>query len=84
MSMILGLAFVLLALCAVGLIVWGIFKVLPMLGLPEPINTIVTVLLVVAIGLVAIFLIWDAISGGVTFRHLSFLLSGPPYTSLTA
>jgi predicted membrane channel-forming protein YqfA (hemolysin III family) len=73
---------ILLTLCAVGLVVWGIFKIFPMLGLPEPINTIVYVLLVVVIGVVALMMIWGMVGGGgMPFRHWSLLLPGPAYAS---
>ena len=44
MSLLLG---ILIALIVIGVIVWGISKILAVVGVPEPFNTIIWVIVVI-------------------------------------
>jgi|HubBroStandDraft_4_1064222.scaffolds.fasta_scaffold00019_40 hypothetical protein len=59
--------FILLAIlfiaCVFGLLWWGFSRIWPLIPLPEPIKTILYVLLVVIVGLILLYAAYDIFTG---------------------
>ena len=65
--MIATLVSVILLLIVVGVIIWAVQQLLPLVPLPAPIAQIINVLLIVVIVLVVVYVIGDLL-GAVPFR----------------